>query len=261
MGAGEVPLWRSLVVVLLGGLTWMFFCTKNNATIAPEAGVVMHMPGYVSCRSGFVGTTAEVTEPERRILPTDTEFARKNYTDFPGTDNIFCGIVLSGATDQSIHRPEACLVGQGWNITNTEDVPIKLSSGRTLTVKNLTIKRAVTTLTGKTFTLTSYNMYWFVGNGVTTPYHYMRMFLSSWDRIVHNRANRWAYVTVSSPIMQGLVKDGLDPAQTKALMVDFIKAIVPSFQKSEMADGGKQAEADAAASGDKPVTADTHPSQ
>jgi hypothetical protein len=232
---GEVPLWRSIVLILLAGVVWIFFWTKPHATIAPKAGVVMHLPGYVSSGAGFVGTTAEVSEAERYILPKDTEFARKDYRDFPSQDDIFCGIVLSGAGQQSIHRPEVCLVAQGWNITDQEDIPIKLDSGRTLTVRNLTIKR-VETINGQPVTLVRYNMYWFVGENVTTPYHYMRIFLSSWDRIVHNRAHRWAYVTVASLITKDLEPNGMDAAQTKAMMIDFIRHIVPTFQKSEMTD-------------------------
>lgn len=205
--------------------------------IPSKAGVVMHLPGFVNVGSGFVGENAEVTEPERRILPKDTEFARKNYRDLPLRDEIFCSIVLSGAMQQSIHRPEVCLVAQGWSIANQEDVPIQLDSGHRLTVRNLTIKK-VYSFDQKQVTLTDYNMYWFVGENTTTPYHFMRIFLSSWDRIVHNRAHRWAYVTVSSPITKNLYSNGLDAGQTKALLISFIKYVVPHFQKSEMpADG------------------------
>lgn len=232
---GDVPIWRSVALVLAAGAVWIFFYTKPHATIPPQSGVVMHLPGYVASGPGFVGTTAEVTEAEHYILPKDTEFARKDYRDFPALDNVFCGIVLSGA-GESIHRPEACLVGQGWNITDEEDIPIMLESGHVMTVRNLTIKR-VQMIQNKPVTLVRYNMYWFVGEKVTTPYHYMRVFLSSWDRIVHNRAHRWAYVTVASMITKDLYPGGMDAAQTKAMMISFIRHIVPTFQKSEMPAG------------------------
>lgn len=231
--AGAVPYWRSVTVIVLGLLVCLFFWIKPQATLPPQAGVVMHLPGYIEAGRGFVGTTAEVTPPERLILPKDTEFARKEYRDFPNHDDIFCGIVLSGAMQQSIHRPEVCLVAQGWSITNQEDIPIRLASGRELIVRNLTIKKTIP-LNGRQITLVRYNMYWFVGEKVTTPSHAMRIFLSSWDRIVHNRAHRWAYVTVASLITKDLFPDGLDAAQTKALMIDFIQRIVPTFQISEM---------------------------
>jgi hypothetical protein len=230
---GQVPLWRSVAILVSSTIVWIFFWTSPHTALSPKSGVVMHLPGYVDVDGGFVGTTAEVTEPERYILPKDTEFARKNYSDFPGPDRIFCGIVLSGVAQQSIHRPEVCLIAQGWSIINQEDIKIPLESGRVLTVRNLTIKKVVP-YNGKAVTLERYNMYWFVGENITTASHVTRAFLSSWDRIVHNRAHRWAYVTVASGINPNPQEGELNAAQTKNLMIDFIKKIVPTFQKSEM---------------------------
>ena len=229
-----VPIWKSAFLVLLGCLVWGYFFIKPPPTVPSRAGVVMSLPGYVRSGSGYIGTPAAVSQAELTILPKDTEFARNNYSDYPDPDHVFCGIVLSGAMQQSIHRPEVCLVGQGWTIINQETIPVVLPSGHLLRVKNLTIKKNVVTDAGRSFTITEYNMYWFVGENVTTPYHWMRIFLSSWDRIVHDRAHRWAYVTVSSPITEGLIPNGKNAAQTKAMMIDFIKAVVPTFQKDEM---------------------------
>jgi hypothetical protein len=77
-------------------------------------------------------------------------------------------------------------------------------------------------------------MYWFVGEKISTPSHLERAFLTSWDRIVHNRAHRWAYITVMAQITKNLRPDGLDAAQTRKLMTDFIRDVVPSFEKDEM---------------------------
>ena len=229
-----VPLWRCAVVLALGLLVWIVYTVNPPPHVLPKAGVEMHLPGYVDVAGGLVGQNAEVSEAERVILPKDTEFARKDYIDYASNTDIFLSIVLSGAMQQSIHRPEACLVGQGWRIVNQEDIPIRLQSGHLLTVRNLTITKEVP-YQGKTVTLTRYNMYWFVGENVTTPYHSMRVFLSSWDRIVHNRAHRWAYVTVASLINKDLFPAGRDAAQTRALMIEFIQKTVPTFQKSELA--------------------------
>jgi hypothetical protein len=232
--ASPIPVWKSVAVLALSLVVYVFFWIKPSPTIPSQAGVVMNLPGYVRSGSGFVGTPAPVTTAELNILPKDTEFARDNYSDFPDQDQIFCGIVLSGAMQQSIHRPEVCLVAQGWTIVEQENIPIQLPSGHRLTVKNLKIRKNVTTTDGRSILLTQYNMYWFVGEKTTTSEHWMRIFLSSWDRIVHNRAHRWAYVTVASTITEKLIPNGKNAEQTKAMMIDFIKAIVPTFQKSEM---------------------------
>jgi hypothetical protein len=225
--------WRSLVILLIGILIGICYWLRPPLTLPPQAGVVMHLPSYVRAGSGFIGSTAQVSPEEHRILPKDTEFARKLYRDFPALDEIYCSIVLAGAMQQSIHRPEVCLVAQGWNIINQEYIPIQLESGHQLVVCNLTIRRVVQ-YREQAVTLTAYYMYWFVGEKITTPSHLQRAFLTSWDRIVHNRAHRWAYVTVSAPITGNLIPNGRSPEETKDLLVNFIKAIVPTFQKSEM---------------------------
>ena len=233
-----VPLWKSGILLALGLFVWGFFFLKPPPTVPSRAGVVMSLPGYVRAGSGYIGIPAPVSEAELTILPKDTQFARDNYSDYPDSDHIFCGIVLSGATQQSIHRPEVCLYAQGWKLINEETVPITLNSGRLLKVENLSIRKNIIDATGKSFSLTEFNMYWFVGENITTPYHWVRFFLSSWDRIFHNRAHRWAYVTVSAPITEGLITNGKNAAQTKAAMIDFIKAVVPTFQKDEMPAAG-----------------------
>jgi hypothetical protein len=228
-----IPLWRSVAVLALAVAVWLFFWANPPPVLSPTSGVVMHLPGYVDVAGGLVGENTPVSVAERTILPKDTEFARKNYHDTATQTEVFCSIVLSGATGQSIHRPEVCLIAQGWTIANQEDIPITLPSGHQLVVRNLTIQRDIP-YKGKSITVSEYNMYWFVGENVTTPSHATRIFLSSWDRIFHNRAHRWAYVTVSAPITGNLIPNGRSPEETKDLLVNFIKAIVPTFQKSEM---------------------------
>ena len=73
--------------------------------------------------------------------------------------------------------------------------------------------------------------YWFVGNGVTTPSHFMRLFLSSWDRVVHRRNHRWAYVVVSAPVLKGLKPDGKNTEETQRMITDFISELAPLVMK------------------------------
>jgi hypothetical protein len=141
---------------------------------------------------------------------------------------------LSGIEQRSIHRPEGCLVGQGWSIIDQENIPVQLPSGHQLVVRNLSLKREVIGQNNEIVTVRAFYMYWFVGDNITTPSHFIRILLSNWDRVVHNRAHRWAYVSVFSLITDNLRPDGLNADQTKTLLTDFTKQIVPTFQISEM---------------------------
>jgi hypothetical protein len=211
-------------------LAFLAYWLNPNADLQAQAGVVMNLPVLVG---DYFGKEGAITDVELTVLPKDTEFARRFYDDGHG-HQINCTIVLSGAEDRSIHRPEGCLVGQGWTITGQDNVPIKLDSGHPLVARRLTVEQSRLASDGSHVTIRGYYIYWFVGQNVTTPSHFTRLLLSNWDRAVHNRAHRWAYVSVFSTVSEGLRPDGINAEQTQTMLTDFIRQIVPTFQISEM---------------------------
>jgi hypothetical protein len=227
---GTVPLWRSGFVLLLAAVVGIAYWFNPPLNVQSQAGVVMELPVIVG---DYLGKKGEITKVELDILPKDTEFARRYYDDSHG-NQINCSIVLSGAEQRSIHRPEGCLTGQGWSIVGQEYIPIPLLSGHRLVARKLSLTRQVTDPNGGTIIVRAFYVYWFVGQNVSTPSEVERVLLSNWDRVVHNRAHRWAYVSFFSYITENLRPDGLNAEQTQALLVDFTKQIVPTFQISEM---------------------------
>lgn len=225
-----VPWWRSAVVLVLALLT-IWVCHKSAPpNIAPEVGVVMDLPTLIG---EFWGTDEPVSASELAILPGDTEFAKKVYQDLSG-DSLVAQIVLSGGEKRSIHRPEVCLPGQGWSIQSGEVIPITLANGRTLDVMKLTVTRTVDVAPGKQRTLKSYFLYWFVGKGTSTPYHWVRLAQTNWDMVVKKLQHRWAYVIVSANVLEGFKAGAKTDQQTLDMLKDFIRQAVPKFQISEM---------------------------
>jgi EpsI family protein len=227
---GEVPLWRSATLVGLALFMGLAYVFNPPPDLLPQAGVVMELPVIMG---DYLGKPGAITPIEYSLLPRDTEFARRYYDDGHG-HQINCSIVLSGAEQRSIHRPEGCLTGQGWTIVNQDTIPIPLTSGRTMETRRLTLERQVVGQNNEPLTIRAYYVYWFVGQNVTTSSEVYRVLLSNWDRVIHNRANRWAYVSVFSLITEGLEPNGLDPGQTETMLKDFTRQIVPTFQISEM---------------------------
>jgi len=225
----EVPWWRSAVVVGFALLIGLSYYINPPLDVTPQAGVIMDLPVIMG---DFLGKKGAITKIEYDLLPKDTEFARRYYDDNHG-HQINCSIVLSGAEQRSIHRPEGCLTGQGWTIVGQDTIPIPLQSGRTLMARKLTLARQVNQ-NGEPVTLRAFYVYWFVGDNVTTSSEMYRVLLSNWDRVVHNEAHRWAYVSVFSLVTAGLQPDGLTADQTESMLKDFTKQIVPTFQISEM---------------------------
>lgn len=223
--------WRPLIIfAALAGITALVTFVTRMPTVIPEAGVEMDLPDRVGA---FWGTPQEVSEAEKLILPEDTEFAKMNYDDGTG-NSIACQIVLSGGDRRSIHRPEACLPGQGWNILANQPTELQLSSGRSLTVKKLRLRREIEVAPGERRPLTMLFLYWYVGSNLTTHDQLTRILRSNFDLLLHNRVHRWAYVIVSAPVLQNFTQGGLNEEQTLERLKAFIQDIVPMFQKSEM---------------------------
>lgn len=223
----QVPVGRIAVLIALAAATVLAFHFTSSVNGATESGVVMELPVTVG---RFTGKVQEISEGERFVLPKDTEIVKKAYTD-PSGDMLNAQIVLSGAEKRSIHRPELCLPAQGWTINRQEVLPVTLADGRRITVMKNTVSRPVEVRPGVTRPLTSLYCYWFVGKDVSTPSHFMRVFLTSWDRIFHHRNHRWAYVAVSAPVLEGFTPGGRNPEGTQNMITGFISEMGPAVMK------------------------------
>ena len=217
--------WRSLVLLLLAGATFLACRLFHDIETKTEPGVNMRLPDSLG---NYLGFDVDVSESERLILPRDTEFAKKRYDGFNWAE-ITAEIVLSGAQRQSIHRPQVCLTGQGWVIEKEETIPITLPDGRVQKVRKLTLVR-----TEGGVRIVGYFIYWFVGKDKTTDDHFERIFLTSWDRIVHRVNHRWAYVIVDSILPPGSKVSDSDRQKVLADLVSFTRQLIPQIQKPEV---------------------------
>lgn len=214
-------------LALLVGASCLFFTPETGTS---EAGIIMELPGSVG---PLWGTDQLVSESEKVMLPPDTQFSKKLYSDGLGAD-IHCQVVLAGAEKRSIHRPEICLPAQGWTVKSGEVVPVKLSNGNTLEIMKLRVVRPVTLNNGETRELTTLFCYWFVGKDTTTPHHLARVVKTNFDILLHNTNHRWAYVIASAPVRQGFVPGGKDETQTFADLKSFIANLAPRIMKNAM---------------------------
>lgn len=223
--APRIPIWQT--VVILGLALGLVAATKLGTPPAAtsEAGLSMDLPDRID---DFRGEDQPVSEGERALLPPDTAFAKKLYRDWDN-NQVNCQIVLAGAEKRSIHRPEVCLPGQGWNIKGGEVVPITLHDGKKLDVMKLTLSRMVEIRPGVSRELSMYFLYWFVGHNSTTPYHWMRIAKSNLDMLLHNVNHRWAYVIVSAPVLKDFTPNGKDGPETFEMLKEFVADIVPTF--------------------------------
>jgi len=223
-GGGVWAAAGGVAVAVLGTAIWLSEVEASPARGAAgvrlaEDGVdPVELPAFVG--TDWIGRRAEVSAVEREILPADTGFSRRNYVSLAGgAHTVFVSIVLSGRDRTSIHRPELCLVAQGWTIR--EQTRYSFSLGKSVVVPaSLLQTERVDPGSGRR--IPAMVAYWFVSSDRVVATHWARFFHDAWNRL-RGRADRWAYVLV-----QADAGDGTEAALERMRAV--LEETVPAFQ-------------------------------
>ncbi|MBI4662368.1 MAG: EpsI family protein [Verrucomicrobia bacterium] len=164
-----------------------------------------------------------VTKAEVDWLPNDTTYGRRHYTN--ANSRIDISIVLMGKDHTSIHRPEICLTGQGWEIERSElvTIPIQKPVLYELAVMKLTARK-VFVESGRAAPYRALFVYWFVSENRMTARHEDRLWWMATDLLRTGVLSRWAYIAYFS-----VCRPGEEEAAFNR-MKSFIAASVPQFQ-------------------------------
>jgi len=232
---------RAFILALLLGVTGLF-CLKSPPLQSGNAsGVIMQLPDTLP---GFISTKGEPDAIELRELPSDTQFEKRTYytpTQHPERkDIIHVSIVLSGAERKSIHRPEKCLVAQGWKLVRSRVVTLPLHAQYNLKVTDLFIEKKIILADGRPQIIRAHYLYWFIGHETTTPSHTGRTLISLKDSIFKNRNHRWAYASVLCLVTDNIPSPisgerGRNDAETLEVCSRIIQGILPSVQRDYLA--------------------------
>jgi exosortase len=181
------------------------------------------LPAFLG--SEWMAQSVAVSQIERQVLPSDTGFSRTIYVSLSDPSRrVFLSIVLSGRDRTSIHRPEYCLVGQGWTIGSSFEHAFKYP-GEPATIGTTVLRVTKDVLTPKgTVHVQQLFSYYFVGADGTLATHWQRIAKDSWERVAHGRSDRWAYV-----VLQTDAADGEDAALGR--MQTILDGALPAFQK------------------------------
>ncbi len=156
---------------------------------------------------------------ELAVLPADTRADKRQYTRTDGAI-LQAAIVFSGRDRSSIHRPEVCLIAAGTEIVGRRIHTVSLPNQKSLALQLLDVQQTYRLPDGRTATARSYFAYWFAGRGRETASQPARMFWMAWDRIVHNRAYPWAYISIAG----AYDRPGTEPLQR---LDDLVQQIYP----------------------------------
>ena len=175
---------------------------RTGIALAANARDPVDLPTFLG--TDWIGQRSEVTEIEKQVLPPDTGYSRKIYISLADpSKQALLSIVLSGRDRTSIHRPELCLVGQGWTIrgsfTHRFSYPGK-DGGFPATV--LRVEKNVANARGRV-PVSQLFAYYFVGGDDVVATHWDRISRDAWDRVARGRADRWAYVVIQTGSSDG----------------------------------------------------------
>jgi EpsI family protein len=157
------------------------------------------LPAFLG--ADWIGQAAEVSAVERELLPPDTGYARRIYTSWGDPrKQVLVSIVLSGRDRTSIHRPELCLVGQGWTIADRGTAAFGNETGEQLPAALLRLQRELRGRDGLLETVPALFAYWFVGRDEITESTTERLWRTAVNRL-RMRPDRWAYVVVHTLVL------------------------------------------------------------
>ncbi len=231
---------RASILLILCGITLLLCQFSPAMKGGDDVGVLAELPMVVG---GFVGESEPPSEKEIALLPSDTIIVKRAYHT-PGRSNerrdlATASLVIAGNDSRSIHRPEVCLDGQGWTVTNSRVRDVKLLSGEILQVRDLAIEREVLFGNGAKQLLRAHYVYWFVGTDVTTPSNLERQLLSFRDNVLRNINHRWAYPSVMAWVTEGWPPEKTgqrirSDEETVTMLLGLVSHLAPKFQKNLM---------------------------
>ena len=175
---------------------WPVYCQDEQCANywVEEDGVAIDDSYRASHSCPKCGGEVDFVSPgEHRILPKDTRFIRRVYTD-GGNHRYLVSMIINGDDRRSIHRPELCMPSQGNAMDKIENVSADLPGGGKLKMRILLLRPRNAPVA------TSLEAYWFVSEDHVTDSHVSRILTSVVDRAIRNRVTRWAMIAIHAPI-------------------------------------------------------------
>lgn len=193
------------------------FCCQNEKCMRTFGAA--ELAGGRTCKSCGGPLLESWSLAEKRLLPSDTLLVKKRYSNDAGKI-MTVSIVVSGSESTSIHRPQICLVGQGFRLLRQDSLDVPLPGRDPLQVKILDLAHGRSGSEGGGIDSYSSFAYWFAGGGYETAGNFHRSFLMLFERIVLGRVSRWAYIAVGTSRTPGSDAYRADTAE-------FIRVLYP----------------------------------
>ncbi|MCX8091172.1 MAG: EpsI family protein [Verrucomicrobiae bacterium] len=233
-----------MALVLIGGTATVLSRVKSNQRLGAPGVTTEPIPGSRNLRvvlpERVLHYESEWIEPDALVtntLPADTSYGQRRYFD-PNNpeDQLQLSVVLMGADRTSLHKPQFCLEGAGWQIDGNwsleTSVPIERPQRYELPIIRLVSTRVVQTAQGAPVTYRGVYVYWFVADGALSGdmSGLDRMWRMAKHLLRTGELQRWAYVSLFAVCAPGQEEATFDRIKR------FIAAAVPEFQLTPRAE-------------------------
>lgn len=221
-----------LALALMAGTTGALGYLKSHQRLGAPGLKAEPIPGSISMKLelpaqvlDFDSTNVPESEVVLGYLPKDTSYAQRHYFATNGSWAM-ANVILMGADRTSIHRPDYCLPGQGWQIREKSVVKLPISGAQPyeLPVGQWVIGNTYTAPDGTRQPVSGIYAFWFVTDGEVTA-DFPTMLKSMFFHLIrHGVLERWAYISYFT-----VCRPGQEDAAI-ANMQKLISASVPQFQ-------------------------------
>lgn len=199
------PKWTFLAValVLMAGTAAALAWLRANQKLGAPGIRATAIPGELRMNIDLPArvldfTSTNIPEPAVAIgyFPADTSYAERVYFDPDGLW-IQSTVVMMGADRTSIHRPEYCLPGQGWNIDKKETVTIPITDNPSyqLQVARWNLSTSIRQPDGSKAAAFAVYVYWYVTKNDETPDHDKMLERMTVNLFRTGDLQRWAYIS------------------------------------------------------------------
>jgi hypothetical protein len=218
----------ALIAGTAGALTWL----KAHQQLGAPGIVATPVPGGGTMRLELPARVLDFTStnmPEAQVvldyLPKDTSYAQRHYTAPDGSWAVG-NIILMGADRTSIHRPEYCMPGQGWDIRDKTGVKLPIAGAHPyeLPVMKWTVSKTFSAPDGSRQTVSGLYVFWFVTKNQATDDFRTMLKSMLFHQLTSGVLQRWAYVSYFTVCRPG------EEDAAFARMKQLIAASVPGFQ-------------------------------
>ena len=228
-----------IAIAMIGATTAFLFHIKGNQKLGKPgvlvgdtplfdtetnkvADTTVILPEYVL---GYLSKPLPITTGELNVLPKDTTFGKRRYWAASGA-NADVSVVLMGQDRTSLHKPQFCLTGQGWNIEKTEVVNLNMERpyAYEMPVMKLTAGIRIKDDNGALVQVRGLYVYWFVADNKLAADHNERMWSMAKNLLRTGTLERWAYISYFSRCLP------VQEEETFNQLKKFIIRSAPEFQ-------------------------------